>query len=149
MVLELEVIVQLFQLGDFTVGRIESAVREAIFFGEKSFLFGGIKATVNSFVKMAFTMKLGQNGLDYLLVPCVGGADKIVIGELELDCKGFPDLGEIIAIRLGRLSLGNGRLLNFLAVLIKACQKKGFLTEAAAGAGDHIRNHFFISMTEM
>src|SRR5712691_3941678 len=133
MVFELEVIIHLFQLGDFTVGRIKCAVRSAIFFGEKSFFFGGIKATINGFVKMAFNMKLRQNGLDYLLMARIGGANKVIISELEPRRKGFPDLGEVIAIGLGRLSFANGGLLNFLAVLIEASQKECFLTQAPVG----------------
>src|SRR6266851_170348 len=100
MVFELEVIIHLFQLGDFTIRRIKSAVRAAIFFGEKSFFFGGIKATINGFVKMAFNMKLRQNGLDDLLMAGIGGTNEIIISELEPRRKGSPDFGEIIAIGL-------------------------------------------------
>ena len=53
MVLEFEVIIFLLQLDDFAVSRIESAIRPAVFFGQKGFFLGRIKAPVDRFVKMS------------------------------------------------------------------------------------------------
>src|SRR5712675_2127615 len=77
-----------------------------------------------------------------------GGADKVVISELELAGKCFPGRREIVAVLLWLLSFGDRGLLHFLAVFVQAGEKKDLLAEAASGAGAHIRDDFLIGMAE-
>ncbi len=124
MVPQLEPIVAFLQFDDFTVGRIERAVGQAIFVGQKSFLFRRVKTLVSLLVELSCFMEFRKNRLDEFLVARLGGADKIIVGQFQFSRKRLPIRGELIAISLGRFAFGNGGLLDFLAVLIMPVRKK-------------------------
>ena len=134
MVLEPEVIVLLVQLDDLPVSRVERAVRATILVRQESFLPRRLKAAIDFFVKVPLGMELGENRLHHLLMPRLGGADEIVVGQLQLRGKGLPHRSQLIAIGLRTLALGHCRLLDFLAVLIQAGQEERLLPQAAPRA---------------
>ena len=79
----------------------------------------------------------------------LGGADKIVIRQLQFFYKRLPVGGERIAIFLRIFLLRERRLLDFLAVFVEAGQKKNFLSQAAPCAGDDIGDDFFVGVAEV
>src|SRR5258708_25975746 len=98
---------------------------------------------------MALGMEFRENGLHDLFVPRLGGADKVVIGQLKLICKGRTDSGQIIAISLRGATLGNGGLLHLLTMLVEAGEKECFLAHAAARACDDVGNDLFVGMAQV
>ena len=98
---------------------------------------------------MAGGLEFGQSGLDIFLVARLGGADKIVVGQLEPLGEGQPVGGDGIAIFLWILFLGQGGLLDLLAMLVQAGQEENLLAEAAAGPRDDIRDDLFIGMSDV
>src|SRR5437868_13241777 len=98
---------------------------------------------------MTFGVQLREDRLHHFLVPFARGADEVIIGQLKLRDEAFPGHGEVVAISLRLLSLGNGRLLHLLAVLIQTGKEKHLVTEAAPSTGDHVRNDFLVGMAEV
>ena len=94
-------------------------------------------------------MQFRQGRLDKFLVARFGRADEIIIRQLQLFGEGLPVRREPIAVSLRGFPLGDGRLLDFLAVFVEAGQEKHFLTEAASRARDDIGDDFLVSVTEM
>ncbi len=130
MLAETKVIVVLRQLDHLAPCRVKRPVRETVLVRQERFFLGGVEPGVRRFVKMALGVQLGQRGLNQGFVPQFGGADEVVIGEIELGGKGLPGRGQFIAIRLRILAFRLGGLLHFLAVLIGARQKKHFVPQA-------------------
>ncbi len=79
----------------------------------------------------------------------LGGADKIVVRQLQFFGERLPVRRERVAIFLRIFFLRLRGLLDFLAVFIEAGQKKNFLSQAAPRARDDIRDDFLVSVAEM
>ena len=146
---ELEVIIVLLQLDHFAVAQVETAVGQAVLFRKKRLLLGRIKARVGCLVEMASVVELRERGLHKLLVARLGRADKVVVGQFQLFRKGLPVGGEFVAIGLRGFSIGEGSLLDLLAVFVEAGQKKNLLSQAAMRPGNHVRHDFFVGMAEV
>ena len=91
----------------------------------------GIKSGVSLLVKLARGVKFGKDLLNERLVARVGGADKIVVGQLQFFRERLPVGGECVAIFRRAFLLRLGRLLNFLAVFIQPGQEKDLPAQAA------------------
>jgi hypothetical protein len=147
--LEFEVVVLFDQFDDVAVNRVKFTVGQAIFFREERFLAGGIETFVFRFVEMAGGVELREDRLNDRFVAVFGGANEIVIRELEAGGETFPVLGEVVAVLLRVFALGVGGLLDLLAVFVKAREEKGLSAEGGLDAGDDVRNHLFIGMPEV
>ncbi len=79
MLAELEVVVLLAQFLYLAVEGIKVSVGVAVFFGEKTFLFGGIKTDVLVLIKFAGIIKLLEDFADDFLVADIGGAHEVVV----------------------------------------------------------------------
>src|ERR1019366_5317578 len=132
---ELEVVVVFFQLDDFAITRGKLAIGQAVFFREKRLFLRRIKSRVTRLVKMAGGVELRERGLDKFLVARLRGANEVVIRQLQFFGERLPVCREFVAVFLRTFFLCLRRLLDFLAVLVEAGQKKNLLAEAAPGAG--------------
>src|SRR5450756_1353970 len=146
---ELEIIIVLLELDHFAVARVKGAVGQTILVREKRFFLGGIKTGVSGLVEMAGGVELCERGLYVFLVARLRGAHEIVIRQFQLLDERLPVGGEGVAIFLRIFFLRQGGLLDLLAVLVKAGEKKHFLAQAAACAGDDIGNDFLVGMAEV
>ena len=148
-IFEFEIVILLLQLDHFSVCRIECPIGTAVAIGQKGFFLGGIESLVNLFVEVTFGMKFGQNSLHDFFMARFGRADEVIIGQLERGRKLLPNRGQFIAISLWGLALGHRRLLDFLAVLVQAGQKKRLLPEAAPGPRNHIRHNHLVRVAQV
>src|SRR6266852_1083780 len=89
--LEFEVIILLLKLNHFAIRGIEAAVGQTISLSQKGLFLERIKASVKLLVKMSLGIKLGEDFLDDFFVARFGGADEIVIGQIEFCSKGPPE----------------------------------------------------------
>ena len=146
---EAEIVVVFDQFDDLAVEGIESAVGEAVLFGEERFLSGRVVAAVFGLVEVAGFVESSEDGLNDFAVTRGGGADEIVVGEVEAFGQGFPGDGQSIAISLGFEALGLGGLLDLLSMFIQAGEEEHVVAEAAARAGDDVGEDLFIGVTEV
>src|SRR5688572_13942707 len=98
MLAQLEPVIGFFQFDHLAVSRVKSAIGESILIREKGFLLRGVKALVGLLIKLAGGVELGEDRLHKLLVLGLSGADKIVVGQLELFYERLPVRGEFIAV---------------------------------------------------
>ena len=77
------------------------------------------------------------------------GADKVVVGKIQFFGERLPDGGQLVAVGLRLFPVVQGGLLDFLAVFIEAGQKKNLLAQAAASAGDDVRDDFLVGVAEV
>ena len=83
--------------------------------------------------------------------PCagIGGADKIVVGQLQFFGERPPVRRQFVTILLRRFALGDSRLLNLLAVFIQTGQEKNIQAETAARPRDDVGDDFLVGMAEV
>ena len=146
---EFEPIIILLNFYDLAIGCIERAVGVAVFLGQEGFFLRGIKSFVSLLLKFSSNLEFGQDGLNELLVPGAGSADKIVVGEFELLRKRLPIGGETVAVILGRFAIGLRGLLYFLAVFVETGKIENFLPETATGAGNHVSDDLLVGVAEV
>jgi hypothetical protein len=82
-------------------------------------------------------------------VPRLGGANEVVVGELQRPRELPPVVRQPVAIRLRILAFALRDLLDLLPMFIEARQKERVVAEAALRACDHIRGDFFIGMAQV
>ena len=94
-------------------------------------------------------MQFGEYRLHHFLMPRFGGADEIVVGQLQFGGKRLPDGRQIIAIRLRAFPFGHRRLLDFLAMFVQAGQEERLLAQAAMRPCNHISNNLLVGVAEV
>src|SRR5258705_767618 len=98
---------------------------------------------------MSGRLQFAQDRLDHLFVAQFRRANEVVDGKIESFAKDAPVRSQFIAISLRLFSFLDCRLLDLLAVLVKTCQEKYVLTQAAARPGDHVGNDLLVGVPEM
>jgi hypothetical protein len=98
---------------------------------------------------MAGGVEFGERSLHKFLVAGLGGADEIVVGQLEFPGEGLPVGGEGVAVFLRVLLFGLRGLLDLLTVFVQAREEEDFLPEAAARPGDDVRDDFLVGVPDM
>src|ERR1039458_7519168 len=146
---QLEEIIFFLQFSHISIARIKCAIWPTVFFREKSLFLRRIKSRVARLVKMAGGVELRERGLDKFLVARLRGADEVVIRQLQFFGDRLPVRRERVAVFLRIFLLCLRRLLDLLAVLVEAGQKKNLLAQAAPRAGDDVGDDFFVGMAEM
>ena len=149
MLAEFEVVILLAQFLHLAVKGVEIAIGVTVFVGEKTFLFGGIKANVFILIKFVRIIELLEDFADDLLVACIGGADEVVVGDTQFFDKRLPVTGQFVSVSLHILAGSFGGLLHFLAVLIEAGEKKRLFAQATARPRDHVCDDLLVCMPEM
>ena len=98
---------------------------------------------------MAGVVQPGKNCLHAGPVARLGGADEIVMGQLQLFGERLPVRREAVAVGLRILLVGLRRLLDFLAMLVQAGQEKNLLAQAAPGAGEDVGDDLLVGVPEV
>ncbi len=146
---ELEIIIVFLEFDHVSVARIKFAVGQPVFFRQERLFLGRIKSRVTRLVEMACGLELGQRRLHVFFVPRLGGADEIIIRQVERLRERHPVGRKRVAISLRVLLFRQGRLLHFLAVLVEAREKEDLLTQAAPRPCDDVGNNLLVGMPQM
>ena len=129
--------------------RIPGTIGIAVLLGQEGFLLHRIETGVGRLVEVSRRMEAIQQDLDDLPVTGIGGADEVVVTQAEGLDEGAPLDGQTVAIGLRRLAQIVGRLLNFLAVLIRARQEEHRLPHASPSPSDDVGHHLFVGVPQV
>ena len=147
--LQFEEVVRLHDLGNFTENFRPFTVGQTIFFLQKLLLARRVKAFVLRLVDFALVEELLEHLTYDFLVPLLGGADKIVVGDIELGQKSAEFGADLVGKLLRRDAFFLGALLDLLAVFIDAGEKMYAVAHLAAEARDHVREHLFVGVPQV
>ncbi len=111
---------------------------DQVFFSKEAFTGHAIPALVVGGVDKVLVIQLLQYLLYHFLVPCLGGADKVVVCNTQLVPKLLKALHGGVAMRQGAEMQLLGGLLHFQAVLVGAGEKKTLLAQQTMPAGQNI-----------
>ena len=149
MVAEFEIPVLFLDLDDLAPLGTEISGFVAVALLEELFLADRVESGVCFLVKLALILEPGENAADAGLVALVDGLGPAVVFHVEF----LPELGEFPGRAFDEILGGNpfffGSLLDFLAVLVDAGQKKHLVATQPAVAGDHVGKDLFISMADV
>ena len=146
---ELEEIVGLRDLGHVAEDLRPGAVGLPVLFLQELLLPGGIDPLVLGLVDPALVVQLLEQPAHDRLVPRLGRADEIVVGDAELRQQSAEGRAGFVDVLLGRDAELLGGHLNLLAVLVHAREEIHLVAHHPAEPGNDVSQHLFIGVAEV
>ena len=146
---EPEEIIGLHDLAHLSEDLRPGAVGTAVLFLQKLLLARAVETVVLPEVDLPLVVQLLEHGAHHPLVPLLGRADEIVVGDEEFRQERAKLRAHLVGELQRRDPALAGALLHLLAVLVGPGEKIHLLPLQAVKPGDDVRQHFLVGVPEV
>ncbi len=120
---------------------VDAAPLGQILFGDERLAAHIVETVVVGGIDFPAVVEVLQDGLHDAGVAGLGGADKIVVGDLQTLPEFLEAEDRFIHVLLGGNAPRGGGFLHLLAMLVGAREEPGVVAKQTVGAGQHVRQH--------